>query len=450
MTDRPQLSVVDGGKGEREPEPAQPKAATHLEARLAAELRTQRELNADLTLDLGAARAAVSLAARRQEDLLTQLQLEREARRQMKLQVREREAEVRVLVDRLSISEEAAQAAQQDNVQLAARAVTAEATSETLAQQLRMASEAIVHFKAQLGKRNEQVDALRAGLSEQTAKQNELGERIALVLAESEKAATKARAAVAANAELTVQVRAFVAELAATLNVKDAQALDPAQASFDAAFAAITTQAAQVYDACAVAQADVAALRAEKGAISAQLADMSARHAEMTTKADNRFIRLTQDAKEIAELREALSARYALVGKLEATLKERDGAIQTMVQDGKRLRDELEAEKTRASHLDRKMAKKDELLLAAATEARQREAELRAELARAKAAAGELAGKMEAAGIENARLAQAEQALGVELAELNRLLDERRTTIRQLQQELALIKLGRKKAVPGS
>jgi chromosome segregation ATPase len=450
MTDRPQLNVVDGGKGEREQESAQPKAATHLEARLAAELRAQRELNADLTLDLGAARAAVSLAARRQEDLLTQLQLEREARRQMKLQVCECEAEVRVLADRLRISEEAVQATQQDNVQLAARAVTAEATSETLAQQLRMAGEAIVQFKAQLGKRNEQVDALHAGLSEQTAKQTELGERIALVLAESEKAAAKARAAVAANAELTAQVRAFVSELATTLNVKDAQALDQAPASFGPAFAAINAQAAALYDACVVAQADIAALRAEKGAISAQLVDLSARHAEMATKADNRFVRLTQAAKEIAELREELSARYALVGKLEATLKERDDAIQTMVQDGKRLRDELEAERNTASHLDRKVAKQDELLLVAAAEARQREAELRAELARAKASADEMASKIEAAGIENARLAQAEQVLGAELAELNRLLDERRTTIRQLQQELALIKLGRKKALPGS
>ena len=85
--------------------------------------------------------------------------------------------------------------------------------------------------------------------------------------------------------------------------------------------------------------------------------------------------------------------------------------------------------------------------MAATTEARQREADLRKELARAGDVAGELMKKVAAIEFENARLARAEQSLGGELAEMSTVLDERRKTIRQLQQELALIKLGRKKAV---
>lgn len=452
MTERPQLSVVGGGKGEAL---AQPTASTHLESRLAADLRAQRELNADLTLDLGAARAAVALAARRHEDLLTQLELEREARRQMKLQVRERDAEARALADKLRMAETAGEAILQDNLQLAARAEAAEALGAGLAQQFHASSETIDHLKGLLASRDEQIAFLRVGMSEQTAKQEELGERIALVLVESEKATTKARAAVAANADLTAQVGAFVAELSETLNVKDEQALDQAQATLAPIFSAITARALHLYDACAAAQADIAALRAEKAAIgsqlaytSAQLEETNARLVDMTTKADNRFVRLTRQAEELAALGDALVQRDELSGKLEASLKERDAALDAMRADRKRLWAELDAEQTRASHLAKKLANKEELLTVAIAQARQREAELRQEIVRAGDVAGELAKKVEAIGLENGRLAQAEQALRAELTELNTLLDERRKTIRQLQQELALIKLGRKKALP--
>jgi len=404
MTERPQLSVVGGGQGEAEAAKAAtvPGANDHL----ASALRAQREANADLMLEATANKAAADLAAKRQEGLVAQLQQEIAARRQVEAQLRELRLQARVLAEQLAQALSAGQAMRQENAGLAASLEGAEDTIAGLRQQAseaearhRDAAAQVERLKAVTLTQSEQLAAAQAALDEEKVLRSDLDGQLTHIQAEATAAESSLRAAMGSNSALTAQLKSERAEAITISN----------------------------------------ALEAEKAVLAQEIEALKASYADMSGKAEVRYLRVNELTAELTRLREDGLQKDAAISALGSSVNEATSQSRALAVENADLVQRLATLQATVTRHEVSIADGSQTLEA-----------MRASLTIANSQNKAITVRIEDAEAENARLAQAEQALGAELAELNTVLDERRKTIRQLQQELALIKLGRKKALPGS
>lgn len=196
--------------------------------------------------------------------------------------------------------------------------------------------------------------------------------------------------------------------------------------------------------------ATVEALETQNAAMANELELFKASYAEMSAKAEARYDRVNELTAQLTELHEDLSRKNAAIISLQLSLDERDSQYRELVAGNASLVQRVAEMQATVQSRDAAVATASQTLATMRAEASAREEQLRASLALAASESRAMARRIEDAETERARLVASEQTLLADLADLNLLLDARRQTIRQLQQELALLKLGKKRSTPVS
>ena len=424
MTERPQLSIVGRGQGGSEAgvaptggEVAKSAVLPRPNDHLAAALRAQREANAELILEIGVCKVAAELAAKRQDGLAAQLQQESATRLQVEAELRELKSRARLLTEQLAQATAAGHAMHEENVRLAASAEAAADTIADLRQQvsevtvlLREAAVQVDRLKAVNLEQSLQIAAAQVAIGDERVQRDILASELVGIQAEASAAEASLRAAMGSNSALTSQMQS---ERAA-------------------------------------AMATVEALETQKAALTDEIDLLKASYAEMAGKAEARYDRVNELTAQLAELDEDLSRKDAAISSLGASLDERNSQYQQLVAGNASLVQRVAEMQATVRERDAAVADANQRLATVRAEASQREEQLRASLALSASESQAMTRRVESVEAEGARLVASEQALRAELADLNLLLDERRHMIRQLQQELALLKLGKKRSTPVS
>ena len=406
------------------------------------ELRVERETNVALLLELSGRRAAAEFATKREEALLRQLDQERDSRRRAEEDDRTSQARILNLEHQLGLATASAAKAQQGFRDLEAQ--VADSHARIAAMLVRLADvEARNHtLEREIAGARTEADAV-------AAKNRLVADLLVTSKAEAASAIAARQVAESSSRKQALATRQFVDSLIqvlAPLNAFDKHRSgsvgehDDVSSAETAAILAVVARLFQEQLSAASALGDA---QRENQALASRLTAVQATHQQLLAEAELKRGLWSEQALQLERLTRAVAEREDVAGRLGASVRERDQTIAGLGADLAVAREEMRELHAKAHALSAQLSETNERLSVAQTASSAREASLQAELVRLSAesqAAGLRAAEAERA---NTKLLEAQRKLTEEIASMEQVLDAGRQAIRKLQQEVALVKLGR-------
>jgi hypothetical protein len=410
-------------------------------ASLLADLRIQREANVALLLEVSARRTAAELAARREEVLLGQLELERSLRRRAEEDLRESQALGSSLQHQIGLANAVTASAQQEVRETAVKLGAAQARATTMLVKL---SEAEARHNAL----EAEVSSATARAEDAVNNQRHLADLLALSEAKADEATCALLKADGLNCRLASGLRRVAGQLTeilgalTTANGAHVSAVGESEVSPEE-MTAILAGLEQLHSerqsaALALVEAGRNAL-----ALAARLEAVHLANQELLAEVEAERSRSAAQAVQLERLGRTVSEQEEIARSLGALLAQRDARLAGQSADHAAASARLQQLEADAKRLAAELAQANNDIRTGREEFSRTQTELQAELDRARKDASASASKAARAERESESLVQAQRKLEQEARDMTALLEERRQVIRKLQQEMGLLKLGR-------
>ena len=406
------------------------------------ELRVEREIHVALLLELSGRRAAAEFATKREEALLGQLDQERDSRRRAEEDDRTSRARILNLEHQLGLATANAAKAQQGFCHLEAQVADGHARIAAMLVRL-------TDVEARNHTLEHEIAVARTEADAAAAKYRLVAERLATSKAEAANAVAARQDAEASSRKQALATRQFVDRLIHVL--APLKALDgprPESVGEDddlrsAETSSISAVVAQLVQQRLSAASVLGDAHRENQVLASRLTVVQATHQHLLAEAELKRGLWSEQALQLERLSRAVAEREDVAGRLGASVRERDQMIAGLSADLAVARDEMRELHEKADALSTQLSEANHRLSVAQSAPSTREASLQAELVRLSAeskASGLRAAEAERA---NLKLAREQRNLTEEIARMEQFLEVGRQTIRKLQQEVALVKLGR-------
>jgi chromosome segregation ATPase len=410
-------------------------------ASLLAELRVQREANVALLLEVNARRTAAELAVRREEVLLGQLELERSLRRRAEEDLRESQALGSSLQHQIGLANAVAASAQQEVRETAAKLGAAQARATALLVKL---SEAEARHNAL----EAEVNSATARADDAVNNQRHLGDLLALSEARADESSDTLLQADRLIRRLASGLRRVAGHLAEILGAlttasgSHVSAVGESEVSTEE-MTAILVGLEQLHSERQAAALALAEAGRDALAWAARLEAVYLANQELLAEVEAERSLSAAQAVQLERLGRTVSEQEEIARGLQALLAQRDAALAGLSADHAAASARLQQLEADAKSLTAQLTQANSDILTGREKFSRRQTELQVELDRARKDASASASKVAKAERENETLVQAQRKLEQEAREMTALLEDRRQVIRKLQQEMALLKLGR-------
>jgi len=406
------------------------------------ELRVEREIHVALLLELSRRRAAAEFAAKREEALLGQLDQERDSRRRAEEDDRASRARILNLEHQLGLATASAAKAQQGFCHLEAQ--VADSHARIAAMLVRLADvEARNHtLEREIAGARTEADAV-------AAKNRLVEDLLATSQAEAADAVAARQVAEASSRMQAFATRQFVDRLIhvlAPLNAFDGPRPESVgehhdvQTAETSSILAVVAHLVQQRLAAASALGDA---QRENQALESRLTAVQATLQQLLVEAELKRSLWSEQVLQLERLARSVAEREEIAGRLAASVRERDQTIAGLGADLDVAREEIRELHAKAHALSAQLSEANNRLSVAQDASSAREASLQAKLVQLSAESKASGLRAAEAERTNIKLAQEQRSLTEQIARLEQSLDAGRQAIRKLQQEAALVKLGR-------